>query len=1492
MNRGTTDRNLLVGILALQMDFIDRDQLVSGMNAWVIDKSACLEDVLRDQGVIDDSTRDLVFALVNRHIQLHNEDVEQSLAAVGLVESSVRDELNTIADDHLEQSLQVMADDSVNENGDELASTVGAPSASGEGFRFRVLRPHAKGGLGKVSVALDQELNREVAIKEIQQRYADSDENRARFVAEAEVTGGLEHPGIVPVYGLGTYSSGRPFYAMRLIRGDSMKEATDRFFDQSASHDPDYQGVEFRKLMGRFIDVCNAIAYAHSRGVLHRDLKPGNIMLGKYGETLVVDWGLSKLIGREELEVKSDEPTLQIRSGSSSSVTQMGSTVGTPAFMSPEQAAGRLDALSPQSDVYSLGATMYCLLTGERSVDDTHVGKVLKRVQRGDFSKPSQRRASVPAPLEAVCLKAMALRPEDRYTSPNELAEDVESWLADEPVSVYRDPVSVRLGRWGRRNQSLVAGVAAAVAVALVGLAVGMALLTEKNSQLASANSSEQLAREKAQRRFELAMESVEKYYSGVSEDVILKQPELEQLRTKLLDSARDFYDKLRLELEDDPDPDAKAAMASAYLGIAQVNRDLGNEDNAFIAFQSAVELGRELAELDDCPPNHRKQLAVTYKHLGVLQRSMLQTEEARESLGESIKIAHQLVEDHPNVAEYQYILARSYNSLANNLKVTGSLQEALLMYQKAQAILDDLAKRQTDDPEIQLGLGMVQANLGQLYRDLGQYKESLASHNQAVEVHQSLVDRDGNSVVSRAELGRALNGLGFLYRHDQHWKEAGDFYQRAVEQFEQIDNQAPNVVDYQVLRATAYAGLASVQTNDGDLQAAGDNYRKSTDVADAMFINHFADVRSRAQLVQIYLDNCSFLIDQEELDEASKIAGRILPLQEALIDEFPNDLSARGGLADILNMIGLLQSRQSQHHDALSTFERLRQLRESLVDSMPTSIRDRLELTRACYNVGVQQLELSLHAEAYVSLQSAADQFESIVVDAPTSTDAKAMLARTYGNLALVSATNRSWQDALNYRTKANEILNSLVDEYPKSKTYHELLGFGYIALRDYQSRSGDRESATFTLQESIGLLSAYVEQTHDHEMISMLAEHWWKLGFYHFMLKNAVPGLIAYQESLKLLETLLTAYPEDDERAAKMANRYRTLGRRLFINGELRKALPAQIRSVELLESTTDTQTASAEQLEAIARGHDGVSSLRSQLNDIEGAIESCQSAIEAHQLRLVREQVEPLVDAGLSRAFAALGKLQNENGDHEHAVVSLRRAVEVCPTDGGIQLATALSDIATLQLGLGQNEDALQSMDRSVDILGQAIADGNLDSRIGLTRLSFQYFQRARLLLDIGRFDDAIEQLTTCIDLAPSDSSRRVPRLERSRAIALSGDYRNAIDEIVKISEDYELGGGDLVLIAGVYALASQSSSQDEKLSKDERDQLSNQFLNTAFDRLEEASQDNSFPRTFLIQRIENEELFHSIREVTRFQEILADIKRLANPAPKTSSPPTSR
>jgi serine/threonine-protein kinase len=462
MSAVNSDRNLLFGVLALQMDFLGRDALIAAMHAWVLDKTKPLGAILVEQNALRADERDAIDILVQKHLDRHRGDVEKSLAAVS-VPTPLRDELCSLADADVQASLAHLPTPSRQAEPGTLPATV-AEVKKVAGLRFQILRPHDKGGIGEVFVALDQELNRQVALKEIQERHATDPNSVGRFVREAEITGGLEHPGIVPVYGLGQYADGRPFYAMRFIQGQTLKDAIDRFH----LGDP---GVTGRSLLTRFVAVCNTIAYAHSRGVIHRDIKPSNIMLGKYGETLVVDWGMAKAGVNEPAPSAGDglpEPTLTplLADGIE---TQAGATMGTPTYMSPEQAAGRLDLLGPASDIYSLGATLYTLLTDRPPIEGKNTVELLRKAQRGEWLAPRQVNPDVPPALDAVCRKAMALAASERYATALELAADVERWLADEPVAAYREPWTARAGRWVKRHRVPVTNVWAALMVLVMG---------------------------------------------------------------------------------------------------------------------------------------------------------------------------------------------------------------------------------------------------------------------------------------------------------------------------------------------------------------------------------------------------------------------------------------------------------------------------------------------------------------------------------------------------------------------------------------------------------------------------------------------------------------------------------------------------------------------------------------------------------------------------------------------------------------------------------------------------------------------------------------------------------------------------------------------------------------------------------------------------------------------------------------------------------------
>ena len=299
---------------------------------------------------------------------------------------------------------------------------------------------HAEGALGRVYLALDTELNREVAIKFMQKRHMHDQARKERFCLEAEITSRLYHPGVVPVHGIGQTEDKRPFYVMQFVHGETLQETIDTYYSKADRWNVHRRNLEFRNLLAHFVSICNTIAYAHNRGVIHRDIKPENVIIGRYGESMVVDWGLAMPVDRDESARASGEKTLfpsghQVRQRSGHDLG-----AGTPAYMSPEQASGQ-SSITVSSDIYSLGSILYKILCGKSPVDGIEGGiqQIRQKVIDGEWNHPKSISAQCPNALEAVCLKAMHLQASKRYPSALELANEVERFLADEKVQAYQE---------------------------------------------------------------------------------------------------------------------------------------------------------------------------------------------------------------------------------------------------------------------------------------------------------------------------------------------------------------------------------------------------------------------------------------------------------------------------------------------------------------------------------------------------------------------------------------------------------------------------------------------------------------------------------------------------------------------------------------------------------------------------------------------------------------------------------------------------------------------------------------------------------------------------------------------------------------------------------------------------------------------------------------------------------------------------------------------
>ena len=479
---------------------------------------------------------------------------------------------------------------------------------------------------------------------------------------------------------------------MRFIRGGTLSQATRAYHKDRVAGTADPLGLV--KLLGAFIGVCHAVGYAHSRGVIHRDLKGQNVVLGDFGEVIVLDWGLAKRIGtgtdagragpdapmaggvsmngasangvpgvdgdetlppgREPRSGSASRP--RIESGAGPEGTMAGQLLGTPAYMAPEQAEGRQHDTDWRTDVYGLGAILYEILTGQPPFHAKTTKELLRKVRKETPLPPRHVNPQVAPALQAVCLKALSKAPGDRYASATELAQEVQRYLADEPVLAYPEPWTRRAARWARKHRTAVAAAAGLLVAATAALSVSTVLIARERNE--------------ARTQGEQARTAVDDMYTKVAENWL--EDRLDPLQKEFLEKTLNYYEKFTGFAA--TTPAVRLEHGRAYQRMGEIHRKLGRFDDAERAFRKALGLLEPLGAGADSAPDARRALAATRTRLGDLLFRQERLDQAEGLFKQATAVLEPMAGEAAATAEDRGLLARALRSEAELLRRKGDL--------------------------------------------------------------------------------------------------------------------------------------------------------------------------------------------------------------------------------------------------------------------------------------------------------------------------------------------------------------------------------------------------------------------------------------------------------------------------------------------------------------------------------------------------------------------------------------------------------------------------------------------------------------------------------------------------------------------------------------------------------------------------------------------------------------------------------------------------
>jgi serine/threonine protein kinase/Flp pilus assembly protein TadD len=923
---------------------------------------------------------------------------------------------------------------------------------------FRIVREIGRGGMGVVCEAVQISLGRRVALKVLPFAAAMDPKQLQRFKNEAQAAAHLHHTNIVPVFGVGC-ERGIHFYAMQLIEGQTLAavirelrqltgiqpvagagspsaasglvrsllsgdwppasrngadlppttdyvlapptfqtlavDTTSRPGTMLSSGNSTKSPVFFRTVAHLGVQAAEALEHAHQLGVIHRDIKPSNLMVDARGSLWITDFGLAQIQG---------DPGM----------TMTGDLVGTVRYMSPEQARGKRYLMDHRVDVYSLGTTLYELLTLEPAFGGHDRQAILRRIAEEEPRSPTRLNPALPTDLETVVLKAMAKEQEGRYATAKELADDLRRFLEDKPIRAKRPSLRQRATKWARRHKAVVRATVVGLVVAVAGLSVSTFLTTAAYRAEAEQRRAAQAEYKRADENLRLGLQALDEFCLALLEEPLPDHPQIEPRKQKLLQKALQHYTQFTEKNSDNLA--LRQQTGQAYKRIGDIHYLRGHYPEAETAYRAAINYLKPLAENFPDVPEYRQKLSGCYTSLGSLLKQRSKFEQAEKAYGQAIVLSQQLVSDFPDVADYRQGLARVQNNLGNLflfthrfpdaqkaygqavtlsqelvrdsdteadfrqllaishynlgilLAVTGRMQEAATEYQQALVLQRKLANDLPDTPNYKQDLARSLNKLGNVHLDTSKFVEAKAAFDEALRLQKQLAAEFPAVPVYREDLARTHEELGALLQATNCLDEAEEQVGKALLLHQKLATQFPNVPTYQRDLARSLMNLGITLQSRGRLLEAEERYGQ----AKSHFLKLMEDFPTvRKHLAQLYLDLGDLMRDANRHHKAEESYREAVLHGRKLVNDFPNVVSYQGISARALHGLARLLYDRNELMEARQLLEEAIQRQESVLKANSQASFSRDDLRQHYALLAQTLLRLKDHAElARVAIQ------------------------------------------------------------------------------------------------------------------------------------------------------------------------------------------------------------------------------------------------------------------------------------------------------------------------------------------------------------------------------------------------------------------------------------------------------------------------------------------------------------------------------------------